>query len=26
MRAERIVGSERVRGMLGGVGDTFDFL
>jgi U3 small nucleolar RNA-associated protein 25 len=26
MRAERIVGSERVRGMLGGSGDTFDFL
>lgn len=26
MRAERIVGSERVRGMLGGAGDTFDFL
>ena len=26
MRAERIVGSDRVRGMLGGVGDTFDFL
>lgn len=26
MRAERAVGSERVRGMLGGAGDTFDFL
>lgn len=26
MRAERVVGTDRVRGMLGGVGDTFDFL
>lgn len=26
MRMERIVGTERVKGMLGGVGDTFDFV
>jgi U3 small nucleolar RNA-associated protein 25 len=26
MRTERVVGSDRVRGMLGGAGDTFDFL
>lgn len=26
MRAERVVGTDRVMGMLGGAGDTFDFL
>lgn len=26
LRMERVVGSERVKGMLGGVGDTFDFV
>jgi U3 small nucleolar RNA-associated protein 25 len=26
LRLERIVGTERVKGMLGGVGDTFDFI
>lgn len=26
MRMERIVGSQRVKGLLGGVGDTFDFV
>ena len=26
MRMERVVGSGRVKGMLGGVGDTFDFV
>ena len=26
LRLERVVGSDRVRGMLGGQGDTFDFL
>lgn len=26
MRAERVVGTDRVRALLGGAGDTFDFL
>lgn len=26
LRMERVVGSERVRGMLGGLGDVFDFV
>lgn len=26
MRAERVVGTDRVRSMLGGAGDTFDFV
>ena len=26
LASERIVGSERVKGMLGGVGDTFEFV
>ena len=26
LRAKRVIGSDRVRGMLEGAGDTFDFL